>query len=289
VIFADTHAHLDDPRFDADREEVLRRSSAAAVRYVITVGTDLVSSRAAVALAQQHALTPPQVGLDTDAGGSQSPAAVGAFGADGATVAVFAAVGVHPHEAAAVGPDTLDELRRYARTDRVVAIGETGLDFYRNLSPQNRQRDAFIAQLELAQQVNKPVIIHDRDAHAETMTILRDRGRHWQGVLHCFSGDREMALEAIQMGFYISFAGPVTFQNARRLHELAGELPLERLVVETDCPYLAPHPHRGERNEPAYVRWVAAKIAALRDMSVERVAEVTTENARQLFGLPTCS
>ena len=181
----------------------------------------------------------------------------------------------------------MERLLQYARDDRVVAIGETGLDFYRNLSPHDRQQEAFIAQLEVARQVNKPVIIHDRDAHAETMTILRDKGRNWRGVLHCFSGDREMALEAMRMGFYISFAGPVTFQNAHRLQELARELPLERMLIETDCPYLAPHPHRGQRNEPAHVRWVAARIAALRELPVERVAEVTTENARQLFGLPT--
>jgi TatD DNase family protein len=257
VVLVDTHAHLDDRQFNDDRAEAIQRSLAADVRHIITVGTDLESSRAAVAISQHNA-------------------------------SIYAAVGVHPHDAAQVGPDTLERLLHYARDDRVVAIGEIGLDFYRNLSPHDRQKEALIAQLELARHVNKPIIIHDRDAHAETMAILGDRGRTWQGVFHCFSGDREMALKAIQMGFYISFAGPVTFQNARRLQELARELPLERILIETDCPYLAPQPRRGQRNEPAYVRWVAAKIATLREMPLERVAEVTTENARQLFGLPSC-
>jgi TatD DNase family protein len=256
VIFVDTHAHLDDRQFNDDRAEAIQRSFAADVRCIITVGTDLDSSRAAIALAQQYG-------------------------------SIYAAVGVHPHDAAQVGSDTLQKLLQYARDDRVVAIGEIGLDFYRNLSPHDRQKETFVAQLELARQVNKPVIIHDRDAHTETTAILREQGRSWRGVLHCFSGDREMALTVIQMGFYISFAGPVTFDNARRLQELARELPLERMLIETDCPYLAPQPHRAQRNEPGYVRWVAAKIAALRGMPLERVAEVTTDNARQLFGLPS--
>ena len=255
MFLVDTHAHLDDRQFSDDRVEAIQRSLAADVCYIITVGTDLDSSRAAVALAHKHA-------------------------------SVYAAVGVHPHDATQVGPEVLERLRQHAGNDKVVAIGEIGLDFYRNLSPHDRQREAMVAQLELARHLNKPVIIHDRDAHAETMTILREKGRSWRGVLHCFSGDREMAREAIRMGFYISFAGPVTFANARRLQELARELPLERILIETDAPYLAPQPMRGKRNEPAYVRWVAAKIAGLREMPLERVAEVTTENARQLFGLP---
>ena len=258
----DSHAHLDDRQFNKDREETIQRALAADVHCIITVGTDLESSRAALALAQQRAKVSSQ-----------------------AAPSVYAAVGVHPHDAAKVTPDTLESLLHCASNDEVVAVGETGLDFYRNLSPHDRQREVFIAHLELARRVNKPIIIHDRDAHAETMAILREKGRNWQGVLHCFSGDREMALEAIQMGYYISFAGPVTYRNARRLQELARELPLERMLIETDCPYLAPHPRRGQRNEPAYVRWVATKIAALREIPMERVAEVTTENARRLFGL----
>ena len=256
MILVDTHAHLDDARYRNDREEMIQRSFAAEVNWIVTVGTDLDSSREAIALAQRHA-------------------------------SIYAAVGVHPHHAAQVGQDGLAELARLSEKDRVVAIGEMGLDFYRNLSPAGRQREVFIAQVELARRVNKPIIIHDRDAHAETMAILRDKARQLQGVLHCFSGDLDMALQAIEMGFYISFAGPVTFQNACGLQALVRELPLDRLLIETDCPYLAPHPRRGQRNEPAYVRLVAAKIAALKGIPLERIARVTTENARQLFGFPT--
>ncbi len=258
MILVDTHAHLDDRQFDQDREDTIKRSSAAGVRCIVTIGTDLDSSRAAVALAQQH-------------------------------TCIYAAVGVHPHDAARVGPDTMQTLLGYARGDRVVAIGETGLDFYRNLSPHDRQKEVFAAHLELSRSIDKPVVIHDRDAHVETMAVLREHGWKWPGVLHCFSGDREMALEAIRMGFYISFGGPVTFPNAHRLQELARELPLERMLVETDCPYLSPQPRRGQRNEPANVRWVAAKIATLREISLEQVAEITTENARRLFGLSGCA
>jgi len=254
VILIDTHAHLDDHTFDHDRAQVLERALAAEVHFVITVGTDLNSSRVAVALARHKAT-------------------------------IYATVGVHPHDASTLCPETLSELECLAREERVVAIGEIGMDLYRNLSSPAAQKEAFIAQLELARRLDKPVVIHDRDAHLETMTILRQCGPEWHGVLHCFSGDEEMARKAIQMGFYISFAGPVTFENARRLQSIARLLPLERILIETDCPYLTPHPYRGKRNEPANVHWVAAKIAALRGLPIERVAEATTRNAQQLFGL----
>jgi len=257
-MLVDTHAHLDSADFKHDLQEVISRSSAAGVHAIVTVGSDLESSRQAVALAQQHPC-------------------------------IYAAVGIHPHEAAQVGPDGLTELVRLSEHRAVVAIGEIGLDFYRHLSPADKQREVFVAQLELAQRINKPVIIHDRQAHTETMSILREKAQNLRGVLHCFSGDRDMATQAMQMGFYISFAGPVTFLNARRLQELVRELPLDHMLIETDCPYLAPHPHRGQRNEPAYVRLVAAKIAPLKAIPLERVAEVTTANAKQLFGFPTRS
>jgi len=265
-MLIDTHAHLDSPRFDNDREEVISRSLSAGVEAIITIGTDLDSSRKAIALAQQY----PHI---------------------------YAAVGIHPHEASAVERNSsqggqaykgaLTELVHLSQYNTVVAIGEIGLDFYRNLSPPDLQRALFIAQLELAQQLHKPVIIHDRQAHVEIMAILQDKARTLRGVLHCFSGDYDMAVKAIKMGFYISFAGPVTFQNARRLQQLACELPLERILIETDCPYLAPHPYRGQRNEPAHVRLIASKIAVLRKMPFEQVAEITTANAKRLFGLGT--
>ncbi|HIC92753.1 MAG TPA: TatD family deoxyribonuclease, partial [Anaerolineae bacterium] len=207
----DTHAHLDFPQFDGDREEVIERALAAGVRRIINVGADLASSRRAVALAEAH---PP----------------------------IYAAVGVHPHDAKTLTDEALAELLGLARHPKVVAIGEIGLDFYRDLSPREAQRQAFERQLALARELGLPVIVHDRNAHAEVMDVLRRRGL--RGVLHCFSGDLEMARQAIEMGFYISVAGPATFKNAKRLPEIVRQLPLERLLIETDCPYLAPHPHR---------------------------------------------
>lgn len=255
MTLVDTHAHLDSPQYNQDREQVLSRALSAGVTTVITVGTDIQSSRQAAAIAHGHQ-------------------------------GVYAAVGIHPHDAAQSTADDLKELESLCQKPSVVALGEMGLDFYRNLSPPARQRDVFVAQLELAKRLQKPVIVHDRQAHAETMAVLREQGAGLRGVLHCFSGDADMAWQAIRMGFYISIAGPITFQNARRLQELACQLPLESLLIETDCPYLAPHPHRGQRNEPAYVRLVAQKVAALRELSLEQVAAATTQNARQLFELP---
>jgi len=253
MFLTDTHAHLDFPQFDSDREEAIERALAAGVSRILNVGADLASSRRAVALAKAH----PQI---------------------------YAAVGVHPHDAKTLTEEVLTELRELARHPQVVAIGEIGLDFYRDLSPRDVQRQAFERQLALARELDKPVIIHDREAHAEVMDTLR-RWQGLRGVLHCFSGSLEMARRAVELGFYISIAGPVTFKNARRLPEIVRQLPLERLLIETDCPYLAPHPHRGERNEPAYVRLVAEAVAEIKGLPLEEVARVTTANTQTLFGL----
>jgi TatD DNase family protein len=256
-LLMDTHTHLDFPQFDSDREQVIERAFTAGVKALINVGADLASSQAAVALAEAY----PQV---------------------------YAAVGVHPHDAKTLTAEMLEELRALASHPKVVAIGEIGLDFYRDLSSRDKQRQAFEQQLALAREVGKPVIIHDREAHKEVMAILRRwaKGGHQPvGVLHCFSGDLAMAQEAIELGFYISIAGPVTFQNARRLRELVGQLPLEKLLVETDCPYLTPHPHRGKRNEPAYVKLVAQEVARIKGGSLEEVARITSDNAQALFAL----
>jgi TatD DNase family protein len=273
ILLVDTHTHLDFPQFDDDRERVIERAATAGVRAIVDIGTDLASSQAAVALAEAY----PQV---------------------------YAAVGVHPHDAKTLTGEMLEELRALASHPKVVAVGEIGLDFYRDLSPRDQQHQVFEQQLVLASEVGKPVIIHDREAHQEIMATLRhwpcpevppelDEGRNRRvegshqptGVLHCFSGDRAMAQEAIEMGFYISVAGPVTFKNARRLRELVRQLPLEKLLVETDCPYLAPHPHRGKRNEPAYVKLVAQEVARIKGLSLEEVARITSDNARALFAL----
>jgi TatD DNase family protein len=260
-MLVDTHAHLDAHAFEADREEVIARAWTAGLGAIISVGADVESSRQAIALAKAHP-------------------------------GVYATVGTHPHEASQAGPDALVELERLASENAVLAIGEIGLDLHYNFSPPAVQEECFVAQLELARRVNKPVVIHDREAHAKTLAILRVWRRSGPlerapGVLHCFSGDREMAEQVMQMGFYLSFGGPITFTNARRLQELVRALPLDRVLLETDCPYLAPHPHRGKRNEPAYVRLVALQLAALKGLSLEQVASVTTANAQRLFRLGT--
>jgi TatD DNase family protein len=279
LTLVDTHAHLDFSQFDADRPAVIERAKAAGVVAILNVGTDLPSSQRAVALAEQHDC-------------------------------VYAAVGMHPHDARKLDGAALAELRELARHPKVVAVGEIGLDFYRDLSPRDVQRRAFQAQLAWAARLGKPVIIHDRDAHDEIMAILVDwatglkkslpvvpvpttEGRvegsgaealgRRLGVLHTFSGDLAMAERAIDLGFYISISGPVTYQNARRLPDIVRTLPLDRLLVETDCPFLAPHPHRGQRNEPAYVRLVAERIATLRGIAFDDLAEATTVNAQRLF------
>jgi TatD DNase family protein len=261
-VLIDTHAHLDLPQFAADCAAVVERAQAAEVGAIINAGADVESSRRAVALAQQY----PEV---------------------------YAAVGVHPHDAKKLDGDALAALRELARQPKVVAVGEIGLDFYRNLSPQDVQRRAFQAQLAWAERLGKPVIVHDREAHAEVLSALTSwaaglgrsplDGR--VGVLHSFSGDLSMARRVIELGFYVSISGPVTYPNARRLVEIVRALPLDRLLIETDCPYLTPQPHRGRRNEPAYVRLVAEKVAEIKGLALDEVATMTTANARRLFEL----
>lgn len=253
-ILIDTHAHLDDRRFEHDLEAVIRRAAGAGVSTILTVGADIASSRGAIAIAEAHK-------------------------------GVFAAVGVHPHEAKETDERTWRELRQLAKNPRVIAIGEIGLDFYHNLSPAPDQRRAFRAQLEVAHELGLPIIVHDRDAHREVLDILQVDGAGLRGVMHCFSGSLEMAQQAIKMGFYISTAGSVTFPNAVRLREVIAGVPLERLLVETDSPYLAPMPYRGRRNEPAYLGLIAAKVAETRGVSLQTIAQATTANARCLFGL----
>jgi TatD DNase family protein len=231
----DSHCHLDFPDFDEDRDEVLARAVEAGVTAVINPGTDLQSSRRAVALTERY---------DN----------------------VYAAVGVHPHDASTLNRQVLAELRQLASHPKVVAIGEIGLDYYRDLSPRAQQRAAFEAQLALAADLGRPVIIHQRESAEDVMAALRDwaTGGHPGCVLHAFSGDETMANEAISLGFFIGVGGPLTFKNARQLPEIVTGLPVSCLVVETDAPYLAPHPYRGRRNEPAYVVLVAKRLVELR-------------------------
>jgi TatD DNase family protein len=253
----DTHAHLHFPEFTADLDAVLARARAAGVSGIVTIGTDVETSRAAIALADRH----PDV---------------------------YAAVGVHPHDAGAADDIALAEIERLARASaRVVAIGEMGLDFFRNLSPPEAQERVFRWQLDLCRRLGKPALIHCRDAHAETLVICAaERVTEIGGIMHCFSGDADVARRCLDLGLLISLAGPVTYPNARKLPEVVRLAPADRLVVETDCPFLPPQPYRGKRNEPAYVAITAARVAELRGEPPERLAERTTANARALFRVP---
>ena len=255
----DSHAHLDFPDFDEDRQQVILRAQRAGVTTIINVGADLESSRKSVKLAEQHQF-------------------------------IYASVGVHPHDAKALDETALAEIEQMSRHPRVVAIGEIGLDYHWDLSPRDVQRDAFERQLALAEGRDLPIIVHDRDAHADVMSILSEHAGTdgaLRGVLHCFSGDVAMADQAIELGMHIAVGGPVTFRNPRHLPDVVRQIPLSRLLLETDCPYLAPQPHRGTRNEPAYVLLVAQKVAELKRISVVEVQETTSRNVRELFGLET--
>ena len=258
-MLVDTHAHLTMMEFSADLSAVLERAAAAGVGIVVCVGVDLPSSRDAVDLARRHP-------------------------------GVVAAVGVHPNEGAGLPSGWLDELRALARMPRVVALGEIGLDYYRQRTERPRQLELFRAQLELSRELGLPVIVHNREADAEVGEILVEwaetlPAQHPRGVLHCFSGDLPLMNGCVAAGFYVSFAGPITYRNAGRTAEMAALAPEDRVLVETDAPYLAPHPHRGKRNEPAYVRLVAERMAELRGQSLDGIARITGGNAARLFGL----
>ncbi len=251
----DTHAHLDGERFAGEVAAVIARAAAAGVSRILTVGCDLASSRASVALAEAHA-------------------------------EIYAAVGIHPHDALSVDAAALEELRELAAHPKVVAIGETGLDFYRDRAPRAAQAQAFAAQIRLARELGKPLIVHDRDAHDEILATLRTEGAaEAGGVLHCFSGDVAMAKACLEFGFYLSIAGPVTYPKNEELRDVVRAVSVDRLLVETDCPYLAPQSARGKRNEPALVRETAAKIAQVKGLTLDDVARVTTLNAFTLFGI----
>ncbi len=251
----DTHAHLHFPEFAGDLDEVLARARAAGVGRMVTIGTDVETSRAAVALAARE----PDV---------------------------WASVGIHPHEASGADAAVLAEIERLAAARRVVGIGECGLDFFRNLSPREDQARCFRAQLALARRVRKPVLVHCRDAHEETLAILgEERVGETRGIMHCFSGDVAIARRCLDLGLLVSLAGPVTYPKARALPDVARFVPADALVVETDCPYLPPQPHRGKRNEPAYVAITAARVAELRGEPLDALAARATANARALFAI----
>jgi TatD DNase family protein len=252
----DTHAHLHFPEFDADRAAMLARARAAGIRRMLTVGTEPASSQAAVALAAREA-------------------------------DVWATVGIHPHDAAAADDAALAAIERLAAESPVVAIGEIGLDYFRNLSPADDQRRVFRALLAMARRIGKPVVVHCRDAHDDVLKILgEERVAEVGGIMHCFSGDVAVARRCLDLGLLISLAGPLTYPNARALPDVARFVPADRLVIETDCPYLPPQGHRGQRNEPAYLAITAARLAELRGEPLETIAALLSANACRLLGIP---
>ena len=250
----DSHCHVDEEAFDEDREEVLSRMKANGVTRCAVIGSDMETSRRAAAFAAAHS-------------------------------GVVAAGGFHPHEASRFRESDLDELREMYQKGRIRAIGEIGLDFYYDHSPRDVQREVCIRQMELAWELKAPVAYHIRDAHQEMLEIMKGmKARLTGGIIHCFSGSAEIAKEYLKLGYYISFAGPLTFKKAPRLQEAVKLVPKDRLLIETDSPYMAPEPVRGRRNEPANVRYVGIKLAELRGETPEEVAEYTTENAMRVYG-----
>lgn len=251
MIF-DTHAHFDDPQFDADRDEVLRGLKDLGVGKVMDIGASLDTTRKAIEIAEKYDF-------------------------------VYATAGVHPSETIGMTEENMEELRRLAlASSKVRAIGEIGLDYhYEDTNPEEQQH-WFRRQLELAKELDMPVVIHDRDSKGKAIEILKEMGIT-NGVMHCFSGSAEIAKELVKMGFMISFTGVLTFKNARRAVEACAAVPLERLMVETDCPYMAPEPHRGERNFSGYVRFVAEKMAEIKGVSYEELVRITTENAERFY------
>ncbi len=250
----DTHAHLNDDAFRADLPQVIDRAHEQGVIRIIVCGYDLDSSRAAVQMAQEYE-------------------------------SVFATVGIHPHDARSYGPDVELQLAELSRAPKVLAIGEIGLDFHYDFSPRDAQASALDAQLRLAATLQLPVVIHSRESNPEVLdAVSRHASQIKGGVFHCFSGDEAFAERVLELGFYIGVDGPLTYKKSEALRSVVRMCPMERLLVETDCPYLTPVPYRGKRNEPSYVRFVAEEVARIKETTLENVASATTKNACLLFG-----
>uniref|UniRef100_UPI001F3E3585 TatD family hydrolase n=1 Tax=Roseburia hominis TaxID=301301 RepID=UPI001F3E3585 len=251
----ETHAHYEDVKFDSDREALLASLPKQNIEYVINVGSNLETTKRSIELAKQYDY-------------------------------IFAAVGVHPSDVEELDESSYDVLEKAAKFEKTVAIGEIGLDYYwdKELGVQEKQREWFKRQMLLAKEHNLPVIIHSRDAAEDTMRVMKEvKAEEIPGVIHCYSYSVEMAKEFIKMGYYIGIGGVVTFKNAKKLIEVAAEIPLERILLETDCPYMAPEPHRGERNSSLYIPYVVEKLAEIRNISKEEIISTTNQNARKLF------
>jgi len=255
MMLIDSHAHLEMPDFKRDLEQVIQRAKESGVGYIFTVGTEKNDWKRALEIADSHP-------------------------------SIYAILGVHPHNAKEIDDETYRELKEHCRNGKVKAYGEIGLDFFRNLSPRDIQLKRFREQIGLAKELGLPIVVHDREAHQETLEILKsEKAEECGGIIHCFSGDYEMARACMDMGFYISIPGSITFKNAEGFREIVNRIPLESLLVETDAPFLTPEPFRGKRNEPSYVRYTAQKVAGIKKISFEKVTEVTTENALRVYRL----
>lgn len=254
-MLIDTHTHLNTSNFDEDREEVITRALDAGVTRMINIGFNEQTIPSSIALTEKYDF-------------------------------IYSAVGWHPVDAMEMSERHLAWIESLCEHEKVVAIGEVGLDYHWDKSSKEVQQDVFRKQIQLAKKVNKPLIIHNREAHADVVRILKEENAsEVGGVMHCFSGSWEIAEQCLEMGFYVSFGGPITFKNARQPKEVLARVPLERLLLETDCPYLAPHPHRGKRNEPSYVKLVAEAAAEIKGIDLDEVCNETTENAQQLFNI----
>lgn len=256
IFLVDTHCHIDGEGYDHDRDEMIARAGRAGVKLLVNMGDRMESSQRSVKLAARY---------DN----------------------VYTGVGVHPEEVFPFTQADDDRLAAWTKEPRVIAIGEIGLDYYWEKDEEKRQlqRDIFIRQLALARDLDLPVCIHDRDAHGDVLKILQTEGRQNRGVVHCFSGSAEVARELLKLGWYLGVDGPITYKNAKKGIEVIREVPLDRLLLETDSPYLTPHPYRGRRNEPGLVRLVAEKVAELREVSLRELADQTTKNAKEIYGL----
>ncbi|MEI6100422.1 MAG: TatD family hydrolase [Eubacteriales bacterium] len=251
-MFCDTHTHLLDDRFEGTRQDLIDRFEEDGIDFIIECSTDATDIGFSVRLAE-------------------------------ANRRVYAAVGIHPHSANEYTPQVEEEIKRFAQSSKVVAIGEVGLDFHYDFSPRDVQERVFAAQINLARELDLPIIVHSREASEATFNLLCGAGV--RGELHCYSGSAEMAIRYVESGFYIAFGGSVTFKNARKVVEAAQAVPMERLLIETDCPYLAPEPNRGKTNQPAYVRHVAEKLSEIKGIPVSEIARITKDNAKRLFAI----
>jgi TatD DNase family protein len=255
MMLIDSHAHLEMPDFKKDLEAVIQRAKESGVEYIFTVGTEKRDWKRALEIADSYP-------------------------------SIYAILGVHPHNVKEIDDQTYPTLRELCKEGKVKAYGEIGLDFFRNLSPRDIQLKRFREQISLAKELGLPIVVHDREAHQETLEVLKsEKAEECGGIIHCFSGDYEMAKVCMDMGFYISIPGSITFKNAERFREIVNRIPLEFLLVETDAPFITPEPFRGKRNEPSYVRYTAQKVAEIKKVTFEKVAEVTTENALRVYRL----